>query len=149
MKTFKELTNGLMVRKTDNVLVQLFRYFIVSGLSLVIDFCTLFVLTDVMHVQYLVSGVLSYSIGLVINYHISVNWVFNSRNYDDRRKEFLIFAGIGVLGLGVNTLVLWICTGLFGLHYLASRVISAAIGYAWKYVARRAVLFRTKRSVLP
>ena len=70
MRMFKELTHGLMVQKTDNVIVQLFRYFIVSGLSLVIDFCTLFVFTDLLHIQYLVSGILSYSIGLVINYFI-------------------------------------------------------------------------------
>lgn len=144
MRTFREISNKLMVEKTDNVVIQLFRYFIVSGLSLVIDFCTLYVFTDLMRIQYLVSGILSYSLGLVINYFISVNWVFNSRNYEDRRKEFLIFAGIGILGLGVNILVLWVCTGLLGLYYLASRVISAAIGYAWKYVARRAILFRKK-----
>jgi len=148
MRMFKELTHGLMVKKTDNVIVQLFRYFIVSGLSLVIDFCTLFVFTDLLHIQYLVSGILSYSIGLVINYFISVNWVFNSRNYEDRRKEFIVFAGIGILGLGVNTLVMWICTGLLGLYYLASRVISAAIGYTWKYVARRVILFRKKQPLV-
>lgn len=130
-----------MLAKTDNILVQLFRYFVVSGLSLVIDFCTLFAFTDLLHIHYLVSSVLSYSIGLVINYYISVNWVFGTRKYADRRKEFTIFVVIGIAGLGINTLVMFVCTGLFSLYYLTARVISAAIGYTWKYVARRLILF--------
>lgn len=142
MTGFKKYLDKLMLGKTDHVLVQLFRYFVVSGFSLVIDFCTLFLFTDVLRIHYLISSVLSYSIGLLINYYISVNWVFNSRTYANRRKEFTIFVAIGIAGLGINTLVMWVCTGLFSLYYLAARVISAAIGYTWKYVARRLILFR-------
>ncbi len=142
MSTLKRYLDRLMLGKTDNVLVQLFRYFVVSGFSLVIDFCTLFLFTDVFKIHYLASSVLSYSIGLVINYYVSVNWVFGTRKYADRRKEFTIFVAIGIAGLGINTLVMWVCTGLLSLYYLAARVISAAIGYTWKYVARRLVLFR-------
>lgn len=142
MTGFKKYLDKLMLGKTDHVLVQLFRYFVVSGFSLVIDFCTLFLFTDVLRIHYLISSVLSYSIGLLINYYISVNWVFNSRTYANRRKEFTIFVAIGIAGLGINTLVMWVCTELFSLYYLAARVISAAIGYTWKYVARRLILFR-------
>lgn len=142
MTKLKKIMDKLMLGKTDHVLVQLFRYFVVSGLSLVIDFCTLFLFTDLLRIHYLVSSVLSYSIGLLLNYYISVNWVFGSRTYADRRKEFTIFVAIGIAGLGINTLVMWVCTGLFSLYYLAARVISAAIGYTWKYAARRLILFR-------
>ncbi len=142
MSSLKRYLDKLMLGKTDNVLVQLFRYFVVSGFSLVMDFCTLFLLTEVFKIHYLASSVLSYSIGLVINYYISVNWVFGTRKYADRRKEFTIFVAIGLAGLGINTLVMWVCTGLLSLYYLVARVISAAIGYTWKYVARRLVLFR-------
>ena len=141
MKKAAEIARKVMLRRTDNVLVQLFRYFAVSGLSLVLDFATLYLFTDVLGIHYMVSGVMSYSIGLVVNYAISVGWVFGSRKYEDRRKEFAIFALIGVAGMGVNSFVLWLCTGLLGMHYLVARVISAAIGYAWKFVARRAILF--------
>lgn len=133
----RNLINKLMKEKTDNILIQIFRYFIVSGLSLAVDFCTLFILTNFFGFHYLLSGVLSYSIGLVINYFISVAWVFKSRTYEDRRKEFIIFILIGVIGLGVNAFILWLCTDIAGLYYMVSRIISAGIGYAWKYVARR------------
>lgn len=143
MTKLKNYLDKLMLGKTDNLLVQLFRYFVVSGLSLVIDFITLFVFTDVLLIHYLVSSVLSYSLGLIINYYISVNWVFGTRKFSDRRKEFTIFVIIGIAGLGVNTGVMWICTSLLSLYYLAARIISAAIGYTWKYAARRLILFRS------
>jgi len=141
VKKAAEIARKVMLRRTDNVLVQLFRYFAVSGLSLVLDFATLYLFTDVLGIHYMVSGVMSYSIGLVVNYAVSVRWVFGSRKYEDRRKEFAIFVLIGVAGRGVNSLVLWLCAGLLGMHYLVARVISAAIGYAWKFVARRVILF--------
>ena len=142
MSRCKRFFYKLLKEKTDSILIQLFRYFVVSGLSLVIDFCTLFVFTEFLRIHYLVSGVLSYSVGLVINYFISVFWVFKSRTYEDKKKEFAIFAGIGIAGLGVNAFILWVCTSVAGLHYMLSRIISAGIGYAWKYVARRLLLFR-------
>ncbi len=141
MGKIMDLADRLMREKTDNVVVQLFRYFVVSGLSLVIDFCTLFAFTSLLHIHYLVSSVLSYSIGLVINYFISVRWVFNTRKYADRRKEFALFVIIGLLGLGINTLTMWLFTSVLALYYLLARVISAAIGYTWKYVARRLIIF--------
>ncbi|HOT63741.1 MAG TPA: GtrA family protein, partial [Treponemataceae bacterium] len=111
MKKAAEIARKVMLRRTDNVLVQLFRYFAVSGLSLVLDFATLYLFTDVLGIHYMVSGVMSYSIGLVVNYAVSVRWVFGSRKYEDRRKEFAIFVLIGVAGMGVNSLVLWLCAG--------------------------------------
>jgi len=137
----RALLHTLMIQKTDRVLIQLFRYFISSGLSLVFDFFTLYLFTDVLHVYYLISAVMSYSIGMVINYYISVHWVFKTRAYAQSR-EFLIFVVIGILGLGINVGILWVWTSLLGLYYLAGRVVSAGIGYAWKYAARRIILFR-------
>ncbi len=138
----RSLLNTLMVEKTDNLFIQLFRYFMVSGLSLVVDFATLLFFTEFLGLYYLVSATLSYSLGLVLNYFISVAWVFNTRKISNRSAEFAIFAIIGILGLGINVGILWIWTSLLGLYYLAGRVVSAGIGYVWKYVARRIILFR-------
>jgi putative flippase GtrA len=130
VKKAAEIARKVMLRRTDNVLVQLFRYFAVSGLSLVLDFATLYLFTDVLGIHYMVSGVMSYSIGLVVNYASPLEGV---RLEEVRRqaKGVRHLRLIGVAGMGVNSFVLWLCTGLLGMHYLVARVISAAIGYAW------------------
>jgi len=121
--------------------VQVFRYGIVSGLSLGVDFGGLWLLTDVVGLHYLVSAVISYGLGMIVNYLLSVAWVFPTRKLKSRTVEFGAFAAIGLAGMGINELVLWLLTDVLRLHYLASRAVSAVIGFLWKFVARKVALF--------
>lgn len=123
---------------------EIFRYGLASGLSLLVDVALLAVLVEVAGLHYLVSAALSYSAGLIVNYLISVLYVFRYRRIQDRRVEFVSFAGIGLLGLGINQALMWLLTGILGVYYPMSRVISAGIGYTWKYLARKTLLFRRR-----
>jgi putative flippase GtrA len=71
-----------------------------------------------------------------------VKWAFGRRSMDNRVAEFGVFMAIGVAGMGVNTLILWLWQGVLGLHYLLGRIVSAFFGYAWKFAARKLALFR-------
>jgi putative flippase GtrA len=55
--------------------------------------------------------------------------------------EFLVFAGIGVIGLGLNELIIWFFTARIGLHYLASKIVSTVAIYCWNFFARKVALF--------
>lgn len=136
------LLSTLIRKRPERTFVQIFRYFIVSVASLVIDFAVLAGLTELLGIHYLISAAISYTAGLVFNYLISVMWVFHTRRVDNRSLEFGIFALIGIIGLGVNQVTIWFLVDIVGLYYLISRAISAAIGYTWKYVARKLILFR-------
>ena len=140
--SIRDLLDTVLFKKTDQVLVQTFRYGLVSVLSLAVDFGGLYAFTSLLHLHYLLSAVIAYSIGMGVNYLLSVTWVFHSRKYQNRAMEFSIFAVIGVLGMGLNELVLWLGTDYLRLHYLVSRAVSAVIGFVWKYVIRKLVLFR-------
>jgi len=71
-----------------------------------------------------------------------VRWAFGKRSMQNKTAEFLIFIIIGVIGMGLNALILWLWTGLLGLNYLLGRLVSAVIGYVWKFAARKIALFR-------
>lgn len=132
----------LFKKRTDRTLIQLFRYFFVSAASLAVDFLVLALCTEIFGLHYLVSAAISYLAGLVFNYFLSVVWVFHTRRVENRTVEFGVFALIGVAGMGINELTMWLFVDIFAIHYLISRAISAGIGYAWKYVARKLILFR-------
>jgi len=123
------------------------RYGLVSGLCLGIDFSVLIALTEWLHVHYLVSSAIAYTAGLVVNYVLSVAWVFRQRAMKNPMAEFAVFAGVGLTGLGLNQLLMWAFTSGLGFPYQLSRVISAGFGYIWKYVVRKITLFRSNRTV--
>lgn len=147
MSRHRDRLQQLLVTETENTLVQLFRYTFVGGVAFIVDFGLLLVLTETGGINYLVSAAIAFTAGLTINYLLSIQWVFASRTLANRRAEFSIFAFIGIVGLGLNELFLWIFTDGAGWHYLASKIVATAIVFFWNFLARRFILFR-KREVM-
>ena len=139
--TCKRRVRNVFCGKTENTLFQLFRYTLVGGLAFVIDFGSLYALKEKCGLHYLVSAGIAFILGLMVNYFISVKWVFNSRAVKSRLMEFAIFAAIGLVGLALNELFLWIFTGLLAIYYLVSKLMTAFIVYFWNFFARKFILF--------
>ena len=137
--------NKLFVEPTENVILQLFRYGFVGGAAFVVDYATLFVLTNNVGVQYLWSAAIAFVLGLVANYLLSISWVFRNRGDLSRWQEFLFFAVIGVVGLGFNELIMYACTDLMHIHYMVSKLVSTAIVFFWNFFARKYLLFTKKK----
>nr|MCR5232369.1 GtrA family protein [Lachnospiraceae bacterium] len=54
-----------------------------------------------------VGGLFGFCISLIYNYFMSMKFVFERRDDMDRKKEFLIFTVLSVIGLGLNELILY------------------------------------------
>ena len=106
------------------------------------DYGFLFLLTEVFGIHYLLSATISFILGLITNYLLSVVWVFNNRKLANRWAEFGVFAIIGVIGLGLNALIMYLCTDKIGIHYMLSKIISTVIVFFWNFFARKIILFK-------
>lgn len=140
----KKWLNTLFVAPTNNWFLQLFRYGFVGGIAFLVDYGTLFGLTNYAGVPYLWSAAVAFLLGLITNYLISISWVFQHNGKMQIWQEFLFFAFIGVIGLGLNELIMYIGTDLIHLHYMISKLISTAIVFFWNFFARKFILFNKK-----
>jgi len=127
--------------RTDNTFVQLFRYTIVGGTAFCFDFATLHMLTAYAGFHYLVSAAFAFILGLLVNYVLSVRWVFANRSLKNRYAEFIVFALVGLAGLGLNELIMWGATEYGGVHYLGSKLISTVVVYLFNFSIRKVLLF--------
>ena len=141
--TRKQWLSWLFRDKTDSTLIQLFRYGFVGGIAFLVDYGTLYVLTEFLGLHYLLSATLAFVMGLVTNYLLSIAWVFNSHKSRSRWAEFTVFALIGIIGLGLNALIMYLCTDLLGMHYLISKLVSTVMVFFWNFFARKTILFKT------
>lgn len=123
--------------KSSNSWIQFFRYAVVAGIGLVFDFGGLYGLTQYAHLNYLVSATISFLVALIVNYLLSMWWVFPLSSYG-RWHEFGVFGAIGLVGLGLNDLFIWIFTAYFGLFYLVSKAIATIVVFLWNFLARKA-----------
>ena len=144
MKIKKQI-KALFTGKTNQVLVQLFRYTFVGGFAFLVDFGLLFFLKEICDIHYLLSATLSFVAGLFVNYFISIYWVFTSSKNQNRKLEFLYFGLIGVIGLILNDFFIWLFTDKAQFHYLISKIAAAILVYLWNFFARKYLLFNTNK----
>jgi len=138
---YSSIINSVFKGKTDNTLFQLIRYTFVGGLAFLVDFGTLYTLTEFIGLHYLLSAGIAFIAGLTTNYLISIRWVFATRSLKGKKLEFVLFALIGLVGLGLNELFIWIFTDLFAIYYLFSKIITTILVYLWNFFARKMILF--------
>ena len=119
--------NKLFRQSTDNIYLQFFRYIFVGGTAFVVDFFFLYFFSDICGIYYLVSGVLSFIISVLVNYLMSTKWVFNQDNIDNKVLEFNLFLIISTIGLVFTEILLYFFTDILGLYYLISKIIAAII----------------------
>lgn len=137
----------LLVAKSEHTGAQFVRYGFVAVAAFIVDFGLLYIFTNKLHIYYLLSATLSFSISLVLNYWLSVLWVFSRSTYK-RHVEIGIFTLIGVVGLGLNLVVIGLLTSVFGLFYLKSKLVAVVVVFFWSFGARKFLLYRKpKQSV--
>ena len=140
------MIDKLLKSKSDKTLIQLFRYIFVGGAAFAVDFSALYILTDAFGIHYLVSAAIAFLLGLTTNYILCNVWVFTSRVVSNKWLEFGIFSLIGVVGLGMNELIIWAFTEHVHFHYMASKVVSAATVFLWNFFARKYILYNKKEN---
>lgn len=138
----KALFDTLFCRPTNNTWIQFFRATFVGGIAFVVDFSVLYILTDIMGIYYLYSAAIAFLFGLMTNYLLSISWVFQKRTCSKESLELLLFALVGIFGLGWNELLMWLFTEKLSSHYLFSKVLATIFVYLWNFTMRKFLLFR-------
>lgn len=148
MKEFFQLLKkfdikGLFILPTKNGFLQFFRYLFVGGIATVVDWAILFALTDFAKINHLISAIISFVAGLAANFILSKAIVFSQN--EARVKpimEFISYALIGVIGLGITELIMFLITNCMGYHYMLSKVVATAIVLGWNYLARKHLVYK-------
>lgn len=135
------LLQKLLINETNHWFIQLVRYTIVGGLAFIADYGLLYLLTEYAGIHYLLSATFSFIAGLIINYLISIQWIFRKSKLKSRMWEFVVFGIIGLVGLGLNNLFMYLLTQHLHLYYMISKLITTAIVMLWNFLGRRIILF--------
>jgi putative flippase GtrA len=121
------------------------KYFLVSAASLVVDQSVFWALIHLAGVYYLAANVVSVSVGLILNYALSVTLVFKERRLTSRGAEFVGFVVIGLMGLAVNEAFVALFVGGLGLMPMIGKLAAAGPSFAFNFIVRRALLFTAAR----
>ncbi len=122
------------------LIAQLMKFGVVGVIAFCIDYGLLALLTEVLGVNYLVSATVSFTVSVIFNYLASMRYVFTHKEDMSRRREFIIFVVLSVIGLLINNFCMWAGVELLGVHYLITKIFATAIVMVWNFVTRKIFL---------
>ncbi len=118
---------------------QLFKFGIVGILCFFIDYGIMIALTEIVGVNYLLSSAISFSISVIVNYILSLSFVFDTEK-GNNLKNFSLFIVLSVIGLGINQLLMWIGVEILGIYYMISKIIATGIVMLYNFITRKVIL---------
>lgn len=132
--TWEVLSLGVLAREA-------FWYTAISAVALVIDLGVLVLLTEI-GTHYLVAATVAFLLGMFVVYLASVRWIFIWRTHrEEKHIEVGIFLATGLVGLLLNTGVMWALTSVLGIYYLFSKLVAVGFVFTWHFVSRKLTLF--------
>jgi putative flippase GtrA len=122
--------------------LEIGRFVLVGGISFLIDWGLLFICTEWLHIYYLYSSAISFTVSVLVNYFLCVVYVFsNSRKQTG--KQAILFIGSSIVGLGLNQICMKIFVEYFFIYYMLAKIFSTGIVMIWNYwMKRKAVLMK-------
>lgn len=123
-----------------NLIAQIMKFGVVGILATLLDYVVMIVLTEVFGVPPVASSTISFSISVVFNYLASMRYVFSHREDMSRRREFIIFLVLSIIGLGINAALMWVGTELAGIDYRIVKLFATAVVMVWNFVSRKVLL---------
>lgn len=139
MDNMKEKLKQIFIGESDSTVIQFIRYIFVGGAAFAADAGSLWLISLFAH--YLIAAAAAFIIGLTVNFALSKMFVFTDDTHN-KAAEFTVYGIIGVVGLGLTELLMYLFTEKLGLYFMLSKIITAAIVLIWNFAARKIILYR-------
>ncbi len=133
--------NNLDTPKVNSLDKQIFMFLMVGGFTFVLDYLLMLFLIEFFQVNYLVSTGLGFIFGSIINYYLSLMYVFESGKYKKKKTEFIIFMVFTIIGLGLNHLIMYSGSSLLMIDYKLVKIISLIIVTAFNFLTKKIFVF--------
>ena len=121
------------------MILQIIKFGIVGVIATFVDLGVLVLLKELFQVDVLLSSAISFCVSVVVNYILSMAFVFKSKN-QDKVKEIVIFVLLSIGGLLLNQLILWIGITFTPVYYLVVKLFALVIVPIYNFITRKIFL---------
>lgn len=122
------------------LLAQMMKFGVVGIIAFIIDYGLLAILNKGFGIDAIVSATVSFTVSVVFNYMASMRYVFSHKEDMSRRREFIIFVVLSIIGLIINDVLMWVGIALFVVDPLITKIPVTAIVMVWNFVTRKIFL---------
>lgn len=115
-------------------------YGIIGSFSSGLDFLIYTFLVQLVGLQYLVANCISVIAGISTSFYLNRNYNFKVKDHTKRR--FSIFLTVGLCGLIMSNLILYLCIDNFGMDKLTSKLLSILLVVFFQFLVNKYLTFK-------
>lgn len=123
---------------------RIFRYIVSGGTAGVTDIVFLYIFTEYIGLWYVLSAVLAYVIAFVVSFTLQKYWTFRSYSNEKVVSQGVAYFIVGLINLGLNTLLIYVFTDCIYIHYIISQIITSALIAVLSFFVYKKVIFRVR-----
>jgi Predicted membrane protein len=119
---------------TRELFFKFIKFGVVGFTGVGVDFGTTFFGKEIVKIPKYIANAIGFSVAATSNYFLNRIWTFHSQN-PNIGVEFSEFFIISMIGLAINTLILWILVTKFKKNFYLSKLFAIAIVTVWNFFA--------------
>ena len=123
------------------LLSKLLKFGIVGCSGMIIDFGTTYLCKEILKINKFLSNGIGFILAATSNYFLNRNWTFNSQT-EDIGTQYVQFMIVSTIGLGINSLSLYILNEKLKWNFYFSKLIAIAITTIWNFFANLLFTFK-------
>ncbi|NOY96962.1 MAG: GtrA family protein [Chlorobi bacterium] len=121
---------------------QIIRFTIIGGITASIDYGIMFCLIEFFSINYLIATGIGFIAGSVLNYLLSILWVFERGRYKNQTIEFTLFLLFTLIGFVLNHLVMWVGVDFLYISYMIVKIFSLVVITLFNYLSKKYLVFK-------
>jgi putative flippase GtrA len=125
----------------ENVFLQVPRALAASVLALAVDFAILELCVRWLGLPAVLSAVIGYLTGGVLQYVLCSVWVFSTSLKSDA-VGFVAFTILSLVGLGITWIVMLVGHDYAGAPVEVAKGVAVGLAFTWNFLSRKYLLFR-------
>ena len=134
---FSQETITQRIKKT---LLQFCKFGLVGTLCFCIDYGIMVLLTETTDLGYFLSSAISFTLSVVVNYILSMRFVFKGKDELNKFQEMAIFVALSIVGLALNQMIMWIAVEFFCVFYAVAKIFSTMLVTVYNFISRKLFL---------
>lgn len=115
-------------------ILKFIKFGIVGASGMIIDFSLTYFFKEIIKVQKYIANSIGFTVAAISNYFLNRIWTFESHN-PDIPVEFTEFFIISLIGLAINTLILYILVSRYKKKFYFSKLLAIGVVVIWNFFA--------------
>ena len=128
---------------TKSFFIKFLKFGIVWFTGVFVDFGITYLAKEKLHIQKYVANAIGFTTAASTNYYLNRIWTFESKN-PRIGLEYAEFFIISLIGLAINTLILWLLVSKFRMNFYIAKIFAIAVVTVWNFFANLLITFNTE-----